>query len=149
YLKLTVEGKPFLFLHHSLVSYQHWPEFEKLTGGRYTENQEVDKSLQSTYEHDVWVNVEIIDKMHPVTRGIENFRIYDEVYGNYRILPQVKPLIKTNHPKSTSVIGWENQFNKSSIIYLQPGHDKNSYESVHYRKLVEQAIKYLERRNKS
>ncbi|MCD6354222.1 MAG: hypothetical protein J7L95_01615 [Prolixibacteraceae bacterium] len=28
YIKLTNEGKPFLFLHHSLASYQKWSKFE-------------------------------------------------------------------------------------------------------------------------
>ena len=37
YLKLTQEGKPFLFLHHSIASYQDWPEFEKILGGKYVE----------------------------------------------------------------------------------------------------------------
>ena len=37
YLKLSQQGKPFLFLHHSIASYQYWPEFEKLLGGKYVE----------------------------------------------------------------------------------------------------------------
>ena len=37
YLNLAQQGKPFLFLHHSIVSYQSWPEFEKIVGGKYFE----------------------------------------------------------------------------------------------------------------
>lgn len=143
FLKLTRQGKPFLFLHHALVSYQEWTEFENLLGGRYVENAGQPKARQSTYEHDVWVDIEIADNHHPATLGMNNFRIFDEVYGNFRVLPQVKPLLKTNHPLSTPVIGWENRYNSSSIIYLQPGHDKNAFESENYRRLVTQAIRYL------
>ncbi len=143
YIKLTRQGKPFLFLHHSLVSYQQWTEFENLLGGRYIENSELPGAQQSTYKHDVWVNVEIVANDHPVTRGIKNFRLFDEVYGNFRILPQVKPLIKTNHPQSTGVIGWENRYNSSLVIYLQPGHNSNAYNSENYRKLILQSINYL------
>lgn len=149
YLNLTRQGKPFLFLHHALVSYQHWPEFENLLGGRYVENPSLNETRQSTYVHDVWINIEIIDTSHPVTEGMDDFRIFDEVYGNYKVLQGVKPLLKTDHPKSTSVIGWENRFNASSIIYLQPGHDKNTYESEDYRRLIEQAIKYLDGKKES
>ena len=35
YLNLTLKGKPMLFLHHSIVSYQNWPQFEQIVGGRY------------------------------------------------------------------------------------------------------------------
>jgi len=146
YLRLTRSGVPMLFLHHSLVSYQAWPEFEKIIGGRYIQTLKNDtrpKSELSTYRHDVWIDVQIIDPSHPVTSGMQNFRIFDEVYGNYRVGQQVKPLLKTNHPESTPVIAWENKYNQSKIIYIQPGHDKHAYESSEYRMLIRQAIKYL------
>jgi uncharacterized protein len=144
YLDLTKQGKPFLFLHHALVSYQNWPEFEKILGGKYVDRSpDIPKENLSTYKHDVWIDVEVADKRHPVTKGMEDFRIFDEVYGNYRVSPDVKPLLKTNHPESTPVIGWENRYNASSIVYLQPGHDFNAYTSDEYRRLLLQAILYL------
>jgi hypothetical protein len=144
YLKLTREGKPFLFLHHSLVSYQNWPEFEQIIGGKYIEKStDVAIVEQSNYKHDVWVDITVPDPHHPVTSGLENFRLFDEVYGNYRISPDVIPLLETNHPGSEPVIGWINRYNSSTIIYLQPGHDRHAFESEPYRKLIYQAINYL------
>ncbi len=143
YINLTKRGKPFLFLHHTLVSYQTWPEFQKILGGRYVDNPDLPDEQQSTYKHDVWIDIEITDNKHPATRGMKNFRLFDEVYGNFRVLPDVKPLLKTNHPGSTPLIGWENLYNSSSIIYLQPGHDKNAFESDAYRRLILESIKYL------
>jgi uncharacterized protein len=148
YLDLTKLGKSFLFLHHSMVSYQNWPEFEILRGGSYIQNQDLPEEQQSTYRHDVWVDVEIVDPEHPVTQGMANFRLFDEVYGNYRVMPGVKPLLKTNHPESSPVIAWENKYNSSYIITLQPGHDKNAYKSENYRKLLVQSIKYLAGKNR-
>ncbi len=143
YLDLTRQGKPFLFLHHALVSYQDWPEFEKLLGGKYVQGNNLPKEEQSTYKHDVWVDVEVVDEGHPVTKGMDDFRLFDEVYGNYKVLPTAKPLLKTTHAESTPVIGWENRYNQSPVIYLQPGHDKNAYESQHYRTILSRAIIYL------
>jgi uncharacterized protein len=146
YIRLTEAGKPMIFMHHSLVSYQEWPEFEQLIGGRYAENKRKEfwpKSELSTYKHDVWVDVQVVEPNHPVTAGIKNFRIFDEVYGNYKVGEKVRPLLKTNHPESTPVIAWENKYNKSNIIYLQPGHGANAYNSAEFRQLISQAIKYL------
>ena len=143
YMKLTREGKPFLFLHHSLVSYQNWPGFEKIVGGRYIEKDSgVPAAEQSNYEHDVWVYIQSSPN-HPVTRGMGSFRLFDEVYGNYRVGEKVIPLLTTNHPKSTETIGWENRCNSSRIIYLQPGHDQRTFETAEYRNLLQQAIHYL------
>lgn len=145
YIELTKKGKPMLFLHHSLVSYQGWPEFEKLLGGRYVEKHrdvKVKEEELSTYEHDVWVYIQPVGN-HPVTKGFSNLRFFDEVYGNYRVSEDVIPILTTNHPQSEKIIGWENRYNKSKIIYLQPGHDYRTYETEDFRKLLLQTIMYL------
>jgi type 1 glutamine amidotransferase len=144
YIKLTEQGMPMLFLHHSLVSYQNWPEFEKIIGGKYIERSpDIPKNEQSTYKHDVWVNMEVVNPDHPVTKGFRDFRLFDEVYGNFRVSANVQPLLKTDHPESTEIIGWENKYNVSTIVYLQPGHDYHAFESNLYRRLITQAIHYL------
>lgn len=147
YIELTKKGKPFLFLHHSLVSYQNWPAFEKMVGGKYVEkNPNIPVAEQSTYEHDVWVYIHT-SKNHPATKGFENLQFFDEVYGNFHVSDNVIPLLTTSHPQSTPVIGWENVFNSSKIMYLQPGHDYRTFETKEYRKLLLQSIKYLANSN--
>lgn len=143
YINLTNEGKPFLFLHHSLASYQNWDLFESLIGGKYVEKKVgVPEDKLSNYEHDVWVYM-IPVRNHPVTKGFGTIKLFDEIYGNIRVSDDVLPLFKSNHPKSSRIIGWENSFNSSKIVYLQPGHDYRSYESEDYKKLLEQTILYL------
>lgn len=143
YIELTKKGIPFLFLHHSLVSYQKWKEFEKIVGGKYIEKAaNIPKSDLSTYDEDVWVYAKVL-RNHPATRGFSSFRFFDEVYGNIRISENITPLLSCTHPKSSEIIGWENVYNASKIIYLQPGHDARTYDSEDYRKLIQQTIKYL------
>jgi uncharacterized protein len=143
YLKLTKQGMPFLFLHHSIASYQDWPEFEKIIGGKYFEKgKNIPVELQSSFEHDIWVYSKV-ETYTPVTKGLRDLRFFDEVYGNVRVSDKVIPLLKTRHPKSMEVIAWENRYENSKIIYLQPGHDKRTYVESDYRKLILQAINYL------
>ncbi len=143
YLNLTKEGKPFLFLHHSLASYQKWKEFENIIGGKYFEKgKKVPEELWSTYEHDVWLYC-TVDTHSPITSGIKQFRFFDEAYGNVRISDNVKTLLRTKHPKSMEYVAWHNVYNKSNIVYIQPGHDKRTYVEKDYRALLGQAIKYL------
>lgn len=143
YLNLTKEGKPFLFLHHSLVSYQKWNEFEKIVGGKFIqEGKKVPEELVSTYDHDVWVYCNV-ERYTPITSGFRDLRFFDEVYGNVQVSDDIKPLLRTRHPKSMDFVAWQNVYNKSNVVYIQPGHDKRTYESEDYRKLLLQAIKYL------
>lgn len=146
YMKMAEQGKPFLFLHHSLVSYQQWPEFEKLIGGRYTEKAKgVPEEDISTYEHDVWEYCSI-ENYTPVTVGFRELRFFDEIYGNVKISENVTPLLRTTHPKSMEYVAWENRYRKSTILYIQPGHDKRTYQEANYRKLLLQGIHYLAKR---
>lgn len=147
YLNLAQQGKPFLFLHHSIVSYQSWPEFEKIVGGKYFEKgRNVPPELLSTYDHDVWVYSKV-ENYTPVTNGFRDLRFFDEVYGNVRISDDVIPLLKTRHPKSSEIIAWEHNYKASKVVYLQPGHDKRTFIEADYRKLVLQAINYLAKSN--
>lgn len=143
YRRMGEEGKPFLFLHHSLASYQTWPEFEKIIGGRFvTERKGIEKDDISTYEHDVWV-YSSVEKFTPVTAGFRELRFFDEVYGNVIVSESIVPLLRTRHPQSMDFIAWENRYRNSRVIYIQPGHDKRTYTEPDYRKLLFQAIHYL------
>ena len=144
YYQLLKLGKGLLFLHHSLCSYQDWQEYKTIVGGKYHEEKNSPQS--STYQHDVTFPVMITNKKNPVTRGIKDFSLLDEVYGNTEVLLTVKVLLKTNHSLSNPIIGWSHQMEKSRIVYIQPGHDKNSYTNADYRQLVRQAIVYVSKK---
>lgn len=141
YHRLLQLGKGLLFLHHSLCSYQDWEEYKSIVGGKY--HEEKGSPLTSTYKHDVTFPVMIKDKKNPVTKGIADFSLLDEVYGNTEVLPGVEVLLTTNHPESSKVIGWTHQKEKSRIVYIQPGHDLHAYTNESYRQLVRQAIDYV------
>jgi len=141
YYKLLKAGKGLVFLHHSLCSYQQWDEYKTIVGGKYHEEQNTPSS--STYQHDVNFKVKISDPKHPVTKGITDFEIHDEVYGNTEVLSEVTPLLTTDNPQSSRIIGWTHQKENSRIVYLEPGHDKNGYFNPNYQKLVRQAIAYV------
>jgi len=143
YIRLLSEGKGLLFLHHSICSFQDWPEFKSIVGGKYWEKKKNDKFGASSYTHDIDFYVQIIHKSHPVTKRVKDFIIHDEVYGNLEVIPEVFPLLSTDHPKSNILIGWTLKKGNSKIVYIQPGHDKNSYNNTGYRTLIKQAIIYI------
>ena len=82
FLTLFDKGIGVLVMHHALVSYQAWPEFERIIGGTYPEPQDKKGKVtpQLGYEHDVQVPVQIVAKNHPATAGLSDFTIHDEIY---------------------------------------------------------------------
>lgn len=147
YLQLTEKGKPFLFIHHSIASYQNWPEFEKLIGGKYFEKaRDVSEELLSTKEEDVWLYANI-ENYTAVTVGFDQIRFFDEAYDNVRVSENVIPLLRTRHPKSIEFIAWQHKYKASDVVYIQPGFDYRTFESDDYRKLIKQAILFLAKKN--
>lgn len=148
FVALTEKGIGLVVLHHALVSYQHWPDYERIIGGRYPEEDGKGGVVTDKvgYEHDVKYKVRILDEDHPVTAGVSDFDIHDEIYWGFRTGRDVKPLITTDHPKSGKPLAWERTEGKSRIIYLQLGHGPEAFANPNYRKLVAQSIEYVSKR---
>ena len=145
FMALFDKGIGLVVLHHALVSYQHWPEYEKIIGGRYQE-PDPNKAGKVTeavgWKHDEEIPVVIVATNHPVTAGLKDFTIHDEIYWGYRVGSDVTPLITTTHPKSGKPLGWARTQGKSRVVYLQLGHGKEAFENENYRKLVAQGIQW-------
>jgi type 1 glutamine amidotransferase len=144
FLSIFDKGVGLVVMHHALVSYQAWPEFERIIGGTYPEPQ--DKKGKVTpelgYEHDVDMPVVIVAKDHPVTAGLSNFTLNDEIYWGFRTGSDSKPLITTTHPKSGKPLAWYRTEKKSRVVYLQLGHGPSAFNNSNYRKLVAQSIRW-------
>ncbi len=143
FLSLLQRGVGVVFLHHSLVSYQNWEEMTRIRGGRYVLEESLPQDQRqkaSTYQHDVEMTIEAVDPEHPITHGMTRFVLHDEAYGNLEVHPQAVPLLRTDHPASSPVIGWMTRYGASKIVCLQPGHDNHAFEDPNYRLLVERAI---------
>jgi type 1 glutamine amidotransferase len=148
YLSYLKSGKGIVSLHHSLGNYQTWDEFVKIIGGSYVMNEKprtIDGTTYppSNYIHDMDVTVNIADANHPVTKGIKDFEMVDEVYGDLLVLDDVHVLLRTSHPKSNPVIGWTNRYGNANIVCLQSGHGPTAFQNPNYIKLVRQAIRWV------
>ena len=101
-----------ILLHHALLNWREWELYTQISGirqrgekglFRYTQNQEV--------------RTRIVDKMHPITAGLEEFTITDETYiigepeeqGNHI-------LMTTDNDTSIDNIAWTRQYQKSRVF---------------------------------
>ncbi|HPG38386.1 MAG TPA: ThuA domain-containing protein [bacterium] len=140
---LLAQGKGLVFLHHSLAAYQNWDDFEKIIGGHYHEqpfSRDGQQFPASTYKHDVEMDLHISNANHPVTAGLTDFNLIDEVYGGFSVLSGITPLLTTTHPECGNPVAWAHTCGKSRIVYILPGHDHVAYADDNYRRLVWQAI---------
>jgi type 1 glutamine amidotransferase len=137
------EGKPVVALHHSICAFDDWPEYWNIIGGKYFHKPTTFKGKEyqpCSYIHDLHFNVKVVDLKNPVTKGVKDFEIFDETYKGYYVEDGVTPLLTTDEPSSTPVIGWSKKYGKSRIVVFQGGHDAPTFENPSFRKLLKQAI---------
>ena len=139
------QGKPLVALHHSICAYDEWPEYWNIIGGKYFHKETTFKGKlyqPCSYIHDLQFNVKVTSTKNPVTKGLKDFEIFDETYKGYYVEEGVIPLLTTDEPSSTPVIGWTKTYGKARVVVLQSGHDVPTFENPNFRKLLKQSIEY-------
>jgi type 1 glutamine amidotransferase len=140
------EGKPVVALHHSICAYDDWQEYWNIIGGKYFHKPTTFKGKDyqpCSYIHDLHFNVKVADNKNPVTKGVSDFPIFDETYKGYYVEDGVTPLLTTDEPSSTPLIGWSKKYGKARIVVLQSGHDVPTFENPNFRKLLKQSITWV------
>lgn len=146
------QGKGLLVLHHAIASYQEWPEYRKIIGARYYLKKMVVDGVEkprSAFKHGLHFRIHVADSDHPVTRGVKDFDMHDEVYKWFDVAQDSHPLLTTDEPESNKVIGWAKTYESARVVYLQSGHDHFAYENPNYQQLVRQAIRWVARRDQA
>ena len=102
YLNSTIDniikdfGYPDVFIHHAIAGWPNWEEYGNIIGGRflYQEgNVRGVKKSDSGYRHDIKYKV-IKDGKHPITEGIEDFEITDELYLAEFFEDDINPILR-------------------------------------------------------
>jgi type 1 glutamine amidotransferase len=140
------QGKPLVVLHHSICAFDDWPEYINIIGGKYFHKPTTVKGKEypaCSYIHDLHFKVRIVNPENPVTKGLTDFGIFDETYKGFYVEEGTIPLLTTDEPTSTPVIGWSKMYGKSRVVTLQSGHDAPTFENPDYRKLLRQAIEWV------
>ena len=171
-LALLDAGKGVVALHHAIAGWPAWPEYAELLGGRFLYKPGSLRGFDrpdSGYRHDVTHDVIAADPDHPILAGVpERFTLTDEIYLFEVFDDLVQPLLRSSasfsadgfysaaqavggkmfssdgwiHPDGSNLIGWTKRARRSPLAYLQPGDGPATYADPHYRRLVENAIRW-------
>jgi len=169
---LLEQGIGIVALHHALAGWPAWPEYGDWLGGRFL-YRPADvhgvPCLDSGYAHSVTYEAQVLGE-HPVTDGLPPvFSITDELYMAEIFAAEVTPLLASqgsftrdhfwsadaavsgrmncrdgwDHPPTSNLIGWTKRARSSPLVYLQPGDGESAYANPHYRRLLENAIRWV------
>jgi len=146
FIEMLNRGKGLVVLHHSFCSYDHWPEYKVIIGGRFHHfpwMKDGVEQARSTFKIGVPLNIKVEDTKHPITVGISDFQIIDEAYKITEILPGVHPLLSTDNPLSEPLIGWTKQYGKSRIVTFTLGHDERAWEHPAFIQILSRSLLWV------
>ena len=173
FLELVDAGHGFVFLHHAIAGWPAWDEYAEIIGGRFLympAQLRGEQKADSGYRHGITHTIRKLAE-HDVLEGIpDTFEITDELYLSEVFADRITPLLSSDydfvdenfysatqavrdgrmfsnegwqHEPGSNLIGWTREHGNSRIVYLQCGDDPVAYANVHFRKLIENAIRWV------
>ena len=125
-------GKNLLAVHSATVVDEKNAKYIDLIGGRFV--------THSPY-HEFEVKIE--DAEHPVTKGLEDFKISDELYVLDREPEGAHVLATAVWEDKTQPMVYTKKYGKGKVLYNALGHNELSFNNPAFRKLIVQGIKWL------
>lgn len=116
-LNFTASGKR-IFGIHCGISYAN-PEYYRLFGARFTGHPPLQE-----------FPVKISGEEHPLTKGLTDFRIEDELYKfEFDHLSELKVLMEGEFEGKAYPLAWEKTAGAGSLLYLALGHDQRAFDN--------------------
>lgn len=140
---MFTRGTGLVVLHHALLLDHDWPDYERIIGGAYP-TRPTKGAPPVGYRGDVDIPVVIAQRDHPITAGLKDFIVRDEIYWGFRVGSDVTPLLTTTHPDSGKPLAWTRTEGKSRVFFTQLGHA--CFDDPNYRTLVTHALRWAAER---
>jgi type 1 glutamine amidotransferase len=111
-------GHGYVSIHAGDNAAPDWlPPWRELLGGIYSHIG----SPNSKYKKGTYT-IKITDTSHPITRGLGDFELKDELYYDIQMQPGVEPLATTDHAGKTWPVAWTRTFGAGRVFHTPLGH---------------------------
>ncbi len=134
FLRFLKEGGGLVFFHASTSALYKWPEFKKISTGAWVENTFHGKPGP--------VTVKIENQEHPVTNGLSDFSIFDELWINaeqnqaFQVLGSaVDDMVLSRGLEKQPVI-FVSDYGKGRIFHTLLGHDSRAMRNTGFKILI-------------
>ncbi len=111
-------GRGYVSIHGADNAPQDWlPPWKEMLGGIYSHFGKPDgKARKGEF------TVKITGISSPVTQGLKDFALKDELYTNLQMQPGVKPLATIEYQGVVWPVAWTNVFGKGRVFHTSLGH---------------------------
>jgi len=129
-------GKGLVALHFACGAFEDWPEYVNLVG-RVWDRSKTHDSLGPFRVH-------VVKKDHPITRGLEDFDITDELYFCLKGAPGIEVLLtaRSKITKQDEPMGFVLRYGKGRVFQTPLGHDVKAFTNPGLVRLIQNACEW-------
>ncbi len=130
-LNYVKSGKGFFVQHLATASFPKWDEFGKLCGRRWVMGTS-GHGPRSVFES------KIVDKEHPITKGLTNFTTDDELYAKLQGNEDIHVLIEADSgwSKKTEPLVFVKNYGQGRVVHNAYGHDRKALMTPSVQKII-------------
>jgi uncharacterized protein len=111
-------GHGFVSIHGADNAAKDWiPEWREMLGGVFSHVGLPDsKTKKGNFQ------VKVADTRHPITRGVEDFPLSDELYYHIQMQTAVEPLLTIDYDGGTWPVAWTRVYGTGRVFHTPLGH---------------------------
>jgi len=137
---LVKQGKGLVVFHFACGAFEDWPEYSNLVGKVW--------DRKNTHDPRGPFQVQIVQKDHPITRGMKDFQADDELYT---CLTGERPveILATAHSKITNKdhpMAFVFEYGKGRVFHTPLGHDVRAIEMPGVAELIRRGCLWTARK---
>jgi len=136
-LNFVKQGKGFYVQHLGSASFSEWDEFGKLCGRKWVMGTS-GHGPRSVFK------VNVVNKKHPITQGIDDFSIFDELYAKLQGDSDIDVLVSTysDWSKQTEPLVFSRSYGKGRSVHNALGHDFKAIKNPSMQQIVRRAVEW-------
>jgi len=130
-------GKGLVALHFACGAFGDWPEYVNLIGRVWDRSK--------THDPYGTFRVRVAKKDHPITRGLDDFNISDELYFCLMGKPEIEVLLtaRSKITKQDEPMGFVLRYGKGRVFHTPLGHDVKSFSTPGIIRLIQNACEWV------
>lgn len=131
-------GGAVLALHTAAICFGEWPGWGEILGARW-------RWGQSFHPPEQRVHVHVEDGRHPITAGIADFEVDDEIFHDLERTAVLRPLLSARAtPESAAQpLLWAREHGRGRVVYDALGHSADSIRHPVHRRILQQSARWL------
>ena len=136
-LNFVKGGKGFFVQHLASASFAKWDEFGKLCGRKWVMGTS-GHGPRSVFK------AKIANKEHPITAGLEDFDVDDELYAKLQGTSEINVLVEADSDWSnkTEPLVFTLSYGKGRVVHNAFGHDRKALMTPNVQKIIARGVEW-------